>query len=272
MRPSVDLARRRSAYWWMAALALALLLKHQFSVADARELQWMLQPLAKLLGLISAHDFHREPNGEWFSADARVRLVKACAGINFMVMSLLTYAWAFRPDHSESTHTRPWPLTQLPLLLALFGAAWATALLANTLRIWAAMHVETEVQLPLPGGVREAHVHRLIGLAVYLPLLSLQMRAGRRTGRAQSLSLPVLLYILLMVLAPLLTGNAFRHQAAYLEHVVCFVVAAVVLQGGLYLATGIRPRRLPRQVNGQLPGPQSSPVGAGSGGTTGPLP
>ena len=240
MRISIDQASRRSACWWTPTLALALLLKHQFSVADTHELQWMLQPLAKLVGLVSAHDFQREASGEWFSADARVRLVKACAGINFMLMSLLAYAWTFQPRRNEPARSGPWPLAQVSLLIVLTGAAWATALLANTLRIWVAMHVGTETQLPLPDILGEAQLHRLIGLAVYLPLLSLQMMAGKRTSREQTLSLPVLLYFLLMVLVPLLTGNAFQHRTTYLEHVACFIAAAVLLQGGLYLATGNR--------------------------------
>ena len=94
--------------WWLTALAVALAIKHHYSVASAADLQWMLRPLSQLLEWISGHPFHRDGLHEWVSESADIRLVKACAGINFLLMSLLAWAWVFRPDHREAAHLQTW--------------------------------------------------------------------------------------------------------------------------------------------------------------------
>ena len=87
-------------------------------------------------------------------------------------------------------------------------AAWTTALLANSLRILVAMN--------LPG--HGAGLHRLIGMLIYVPLLSLQLHLGdRETGKA-ALAGPVILYLLLMAVVPVLTGNAFNSPGVVIQH------------------------------------------------------
>ncbi len=234
MRLRFDTEFWQSLLWWLPVFALALLLKHHYSVADTAGLEWMLQPLSDLLAVITGHEFHREMNGEWVSIPADVRLVKTCAGINFMLMSLLAYAWVFRPDRREKPQTAAWFGGHLVLLTAICVAAWITALFANSLRILLAMYLQTDHSILQAAGIAENDIHRFIGLVVYLPLLSLQMLPGRRIGKWQLLFIPGLLYAALMVLVPLLTGNALRNPALFTDHVLQLVVAIALIQGMLY--------------------------------------
>jgi hypothetical protein len=153
-----------------------------------------------------------------------VRLVKACAGINFLLMSALAWAWTFRPDRSEHGELPAWLAGSLLLLCAVFIAAWSTALLANSLRIVVAMN------LPSHG----AEVHRLIGMLIYVPLLSLQLHLGDRGNWKATLTGPVLLYLMLMALVPLLTGNAFRDPALFIQHLF-YLVAMAAAMAGVYV-------------------------------------
>lgn len=226
---------RQSLLWWLPAFALALLLKHHYSVAHVAQLEWMLQPLADLLSLITGHEFHREPNGEWVSVSADVRLVKSCAGINFMLMSLLAFAWTFRPDRKEAYQSYAWIGGHLLMFAAICVAAWTTTLLANSLRILLAMYLQTNDSILHATGISENEIHRFIGLAVYLPLLSLHMLPGKRASRRQSVCIPVILYVGLMVLIPLLTGNALRNPTLFLEHASQLAVGIILIQGGLHL-------------------------------------
>jgi exosortase K len=212
--------------WWLTALAVALAIKHHYSVASAADLQWMLRPLSQLLEWISGHPFHRDGLHEWVSESADIRLVKACAGINFLLMSLLAWAWVFRPDHREAAHLQTWVAGRILLLFALIMAAWTTALLANSLRILVAMN--------LPG--HGAGLHRLIGMLIYVPLLSLQLHLGDRGNWKAAFAGPVILYLLLMAVVPVLTGNAFNSPGVFIEHLL-YLAAMVTVMGGLYVRT-----------------------------------
>jgi exosortase K len=244
MRLPINGSLRQSLFWWLPVFTLALLLKQYYSVASAAELEWILQPVSDLLSLITGNEFHRDTNGEWVSLSADVRLVKSCTGINFMLMSLLVFAWTFRPDRKEQPQTFAWTGSYMVLIAAILVAAWTTTLLANTLRILLAMHLQTDDSILHGLGMDGSMIHRFVGLAVYLPLLTLQMTPVKRVSRQQMLFIPVILYIALMVLVPLLTGNALRNPALFLEHVIQLTVAIAVIQTGLHLVT--RRRHLQR--------------------------
>jgi exosortase K len=235
MKLRFDSKTRRSLLWWLPVLALALYLKHGFSIADTLDLQWMLQPLADLLSLVTGHRFERLANGDWYSNSADVRLVKGCAGINFMLMSLLAYAWAFRPDHTEKPQTWAWYASHALLLAAVCVAAWATALFANTLRILLAMALQTDDSVAVLTGLGAADLHRFIGLAVYLPVLTLQMLPARARAGKSWLWIPPGLYGLVMLVLPLVTGHALNNPEPYVHHVAQLLAGMILIQGGLFV-------------------------------------
>ncbi|MCB1861231.1 MAG: exosortase K [Gammaproteobacteria bacterium] len=214
----------RMPAWWLAVLGVALLLKQHYSIAAAADLDWMLRPLSLLLEWASGHAFYRDSLGEWVSVSAEVRLVKACAGINFMLMSLLAWAWIFRSAPGNSARTRRWIVGRLLLLTAVMVAAWSTSLLANGLRILIAMN------LPDLGN----GVHRMLGMMIYLPLLSLQLLLGDGRNWKTALAGPLLLYSLLMVMVPIVTGNALLDPALFIEHLL-YLSAMAALMVGLIL-------------------------------------
>jgi exosortase K len=219
--------------WWLTVLGVALAIKHHYSIASAADLEWMLRPLSLLLEWISGHPFHRDSLHEWVSESADIRLVKACAGINFLLMSLLAWAWVFRPDHREDVDVPTWVAGRILLLSAVIIAAWTTGLLANSLRILVAMK--------LPG--QDAGLHRLIGMLIYVPLLSLQLHLGDQGNWKAALAGPVILYLLLMAVVPVLTGNAFNSPGQFIEHLL-YLAAMMTIMGGLYV------RKWGQQKNG----------------------
>ena len=231
----LDSAVRQSLSWWLPVLFLALLLKQHYSVADAMQLQWILRPLAELLGLMTGNAFQRNSNGEWFSISADVRLVKSCAGVNFLLMSLLAYAWVLRPDRRERTQTLVWFGAHLLSLVTISIAAWSTALAANLMRILLAMNLQVDHSIVHAFGLNDSEIHRFIGLAVYLPLLSLQLMAAGRVNRRQVILIPVLLYFLLMVFVPMLNGNAWRNPGLFFTHLLQLGFACALFSALLYL-------------------------------------
>ena len=247
MRLKIDQHLWRSLLWWLPLITAAYLLKAHYSTATTGELQWMMHPLADLLSLITGHDFQRDSAGEWFSPGANVRLVKACAGINFMLMSLLTYAWVFRPDRNEVPQTRLWYISQMTLQMAVLVAAWATTLMANTLRIWLAMLLQADDSMLQATGLDGGQLHRMIGMVVYLVILTLQMLPSKRITQWQKILLPVTLYLLVLVLVPLFTGNAWNQPKVFLEHVIHLLLSLTLFGGVVYLL-GLKWIGIPRLI------------------------
>ena len=215
--------------WWLMVIAVALMLKYHYSIATAADLEWMLRPLSLLLEWLTGHDFHRDNHNEWVSISADIRLVKACAGINFMLMSFIVYAWVIRPDRYVDTDILSWSAGQALLLCAAIIAAWITCLLANSLRIVVAMSVKSHGWDLDVIGIDATELHRLIGMVIYVPLLSMQMMLGNRSSLRTALAAPVLLYLILMVMVPLLTGNAMQNSELFIEHIQQLSLMMVIL-------------------------------------------
>jgi exosortase K len=231
--------------WWLAVLAVVVLLKRHYSIATAADLEWMLRPLSQLLEWFSGYHFYRDSNYEWVSESADVRLVKACAGINFMLMSLMGYAWIFRPRPRSDIDPLSWIVKRMLLLCAAITAAWTTCLLANSLRILVAMTVNTSAWGLDVIGIDAAQLHRLIGMGIYVPLLSVQMVLGNRSDRRDALAGPALLYLMMMVVVPLLTGNALVHPALFVEHL-GYVSVMIAVMCGIYFLCCDRLRNVDR--------------------------
>jgi len=209
--------------WWAVAVGIAAALKLHFSAAAASELAWMLRPLTVILRTTAGWHFLLNAAGEWECPDAGIVLVKACAGINFMVLSFLGWCWAMRPREAGGSYGAL--ALSRALALALL-AAWATTLVVNAGRILVIVRWQPWLEHWLPAG----DAHRLLGLLAYLPALSLQWWLADRERPARALLLAGGLYAALMVCVPLLTGNALQDAGAYRRHVLAvLVVLAPVL-------------------------------------------
>ena len=194
---------QRLALWWLAIGTMAITLKAHYRAADAADLSWLLAPLAQLLELASEHRFERLPSGEWHSAQAGIALVKGCAGINFMVMSLLAWGRAFAPRWRPVEGARS-PVVMLGSLAAALLCAWGTALAANLLRIV----VLDRVQPLLETWLSPIAAHRLCGLAVYLGMLTLQVAATERLALRPALAIAAAIQAGILLLVPLVNGHA----------------------------------------------------------------
>ena len=88
-----DLAERYG--WAVAALALAGLLKHHYSHASAEDLRWILQPTTFLTSCLVSGEFAFQPGEGYLSREHSVLISPACAGVNFLVVALLSLVLGF---------------------------------------------------------------------------------------------------------------------------------------------------------------------------------
>ena len=231
--------RQRSALlWWSLTVGLAVGLKWHFSTAAASELGWMLHPLSLLLRAAAGWRFGRNADGEWQSIDAGIVLIKACAGINFMLLSFAGWCWLWRPLPVATSSLRS-PLSHHPLRLGrALLCAWATAIAVNALRILVISHAQPTLERWLQPG----DAHRLLGLLVYLPALGVQWLWMDRGHAGRALLMAFGLYAALMLVAPLLTGHAWANPKTYAVHAAFMLAAALPLCAiAHWLARAARP-------------------------------
>jgi exosortase K len=218
--------QRPPLLWWSLAVGLAVGLKWHFSAAAASELGWMLHPLALLLRAATGWRFERNADGEWQSIEAGIVLIKACSGINFMVLSFTGWCWLWRPVPVMAA-ARPIPLLNYLRLGRALACAWATTLTVNALRILAIAHAQPSLERWLQPG----DAHRLIGLLIYLPAIGLQWLWMDRGHADRALLRGCGLYAALMLAVPLLTGHAWANPRTYAVHAAFVLTAALLLWG-----------------------------------------
>ncbi len=175
--------------YWAVVVLLIPALKQFYSTASAAQLQWQLYPLVLLLETFADLNFELDANYQWQDDAHRISIVKSCAGVNFLIISLLGYFWTWRHH----------PL-QIRLIIRVLVSAWLTTLLANTLRILLSLHAQAG--LAEITGLSDASIHRFIGITVYFLCLWAQLSAFRLQNFSRMAPAAVLIYLSIALLLP----------------------------------------------------------------------
>ena len=161
----------------LVVLAVAVLiawgLKRHYAGARADDLEWILGPTARLVGVVADTSFVRQPGEGYLSRERLFLIEKSCAGVNFMVAAfgMLTLALVHRVASAASAAR--------VLGVSLLGS-YAAAVVVNAVRIAIAMWLATS---PVALSFSAADVHRLEGVAVYFGGLVLLYEVARRLDR-----------------------------------------------------------------------------------------
>jgi len=204
-------------------------------------LRWILAPTTWLTSLFVSGEFAFQAGQGYLSREQSVLISPACAGVNFLVVALLSLVLGFSNDFVGLRQRGYWLATSV-------GLAYLTTLLVNALRIGlsiAAAHLAARLT-----GLTFQSVHRLLGIFIYLAgLLSLCLtvqlwlssRGVRpakpgplRRNRAPLLALGC--YAAVTLLVPLLGGAA--HNPEYWSHAAPVSVLVVVSAALLFAARG----------------------------------
>jgi exosortase K len=210
---------------WSAQLLLVLLcvlgLKFHYSTASVDELRWILAPTTTLVELFSDRSFAFESYAGYMSSDRTFVIAAPCAGVNFLIAAFLMLS--LKRLWRERFRGTSWSF----LLLAGAGAFLAT-LIANTVRIWIAL----EMQSVKTSWLTANQVHRVQGIVVYFGFLLLlfviseRLEAPRRSRRL--LVFPLAVYYGATLGIPLLNGS-YRQGFAFLEHSFFVLVLPLLL-------------------------------------------
>ncbi len=207
---------------FVVALAAAALLKRHYSVASPDDLRWILAPTTALVELVTGADFVFERGAGYLSTELRFLIAPSCAGVNFLIIAFAALVAGFVRPHRR--------LRDNAAILGLAAAAaYATTIVANTLRIAIAIPLHT--QQVRWGWLDGDRLHVLAGVVVYLGTLLALFAAARRVARAPGRAwwLPFAIYVAVALGVPLVNGAASR--AGFWEHAA--IVGAVLAAVGL---------------------------------------
>ena len=211
-----------------AAVVIAWGLKRHYADARADDLEWILGPTARLVGVMTRTRFALQPGEGYFSRDRLFLIEKSCAGINFMVAAfgMLMLALVHRVGSGMSAAR----VLGVSLL-----ASYAAAVLVNAVRIAIAMWLAAH-----PGALsafRAADVHRVEGITVYFGGLVLLHELVRRLDGSTivahafgRMALPLASYYAVTLALPLANGAA--ESGAFVEHALVVLIvppAAIIL-------------------------------------------
>jgi exosortase K len=220
--------------WFALAVAaiIAWRLKRHYADARVEDLEWILQPTAQLVGLVTGTAFVAVP-GEGYVSHARLFVIeKSCAGVNFMIAAFALVVLA-RVNRIDS-----W-MRGATTIAASLAISYGAAILVNTVRITIALWLTSR---PPALSVSAAQLHRIEGIVVYfvalLVLHEILRRLDRRQARVERFAVPLGCYYGMTLLVPLANG-AGQSGHAFVEHAV--VVATVPL---VLIALGWAGRRL----------------------------
>ncbi len=209
------------------------------------EMQWMMLPLAKLLNVFLPGHFESQLNGEWLHVELPILLVKGCSGMNFFVMSFVGYTIVFNQVQRQflcgtllSSINSKWIQDVSKIVCALL-VAWLTTLVVNVIRIMLALFFFENTELVQLTGLNDESAHRLAGLIVYIPALFLQMKVGRCFEASKSFAIVAGLMIVLLIVVPLITANAFNHYDTFIRHSI-WLISFIGVGGMLVVIFGAK--------------------------------
>jgi exosortase K len=217
------------------ALATAWLLKRHYSQASAEELRWVLAPTTWLTSLLVHGEFAFRAGEGYLSREQSVLISPACAGVNFMIVALLSLVLGFSARLSSWRQRGQW-------LLASLGLAYSTTLLVNALRIWLSVLVAHLAARAT--GLSFQTVHRLLGVCIYVAgllclCLTVQLwlsSRGRSPSKIAPLASAVGCYTAVTLVVPLLGGAA--RNPDYWSHAALVSVVVGAVTALLFAARG----------------------------------
>ena len=214
---------------WSAQLSLvmlcALALKLYYSTATPDELRWILAPTTVLVELLSGRSFTFESYTGYMSSDHRFVIAVSCAGVNFLLTAFLMLG--LRRLWRDRFQQINW--TFLPVTAVV---AYATTLIANTVRICIALEIQrNSFQI---SGLSANQLHRLEGIVVYFGFLLLLFVLTERKDSARGwrsprlLIFPLAIYYATTFGIPLLNGS-YKQGIPFWEHSLFVLVLPPVL-------------------------------------------
>lgn len=240
---------KNNAFAYSLALALAYAFKWHYSMASPEQLAWALTPAAKLTEALFQIPFDFETGTGYICRERKIIIAPACAGVNFMIMCFSISIFPFIHRFRELKVRFAWLSASIAIALI-----YATSV--NAMRIFFSLYLyETGIS---GAWIDPGKLHRINGIIVYLAALYLLFtilekaadslegrRLPERPGDRSSLPqngrkmllwmAPLVAYVFLTIMVPLINRGTSRSDALFLEHCVTVASACLVVLSAVFL-------------------------------------
>jgi exosortase K len=232
-----------NAGFYALGFMIVYALKFYYSRATSDQLAWILSPTAHLIDALSGIHFERELHAGAISREHGIILAPACAGVNFLIIAFSTLWFSL-------VHRLRNPRGKLVWLGLSTSMSYLLTLGVNALRIIVSVFLyRADIY---DGWATPERLHRIAGALIYVFFLILAYRIGEKAVRwidahrskgsspqvpesrglpslVRGLAVPLLWYVSVTVVTPLL-NQAWQHQGAkFVEH------SALVVAAGLFV-------------------------------------
>jgi exosortase K len=145
----------------LVIILICAALKLLADYGSAKDLDWMLWPLAKTVSLFTGIPFAFDPDLGYVSPTGALILGTTCSGINYMIILLLLSGFSFLQNIS--------PRSQIIKTLLFVPASWCVSLFVNASRI--AISVSLLKYADRFPAITTDKVHEAIGILYFLSFL-----------------------------------------------------------------------------------------------------
>lgn len=218
-------------------LCCGAILKLFYSHAAPGDLQWILQPTALIVEMLTGIHFVYNTLEGYCSIDHGIIIAPACAGVNFMIVILCLTA-SLICKFKQIIKIEQFFVYMMAILIVSYTAT----LFFNTIRIIIAIECYgAGIQW---GYFTQERIHRLIGIVVYFSgACFVYLLAGKYlTERSLKIKiekysfylLPLIWYLTIMVVIPLVQGKHTEKSQLFLEHAI-FTIGVPVLISFIFI-------------------------------------
>ncbi|HTO15654.1 MAG TPA: exosortase K [Edaphocola sp.] len=150
--------------YYITALGLFILLKFGYTLAENKDLTFLLKPTDKLVGLLTGSHSIYFPESGYYHEHLNIIIDKSCSGFNFWILCFLVFTYLM-VKHFDKTLNKI-----LTIPIAIIGAYLLT-IFVNASRIFASIVVQTQLKNLLPN--HQHILHEGIGIITNLTFLIL---------------------------------------------------------------------------------------------------
>ncbi|MCL2132278.1 MAG: exosortase K [Lentimicrobiaceae bacterium] len=150
--------------YYLAAIAIFVLLKIGYAFADINDLAFLLKPTAKFVGLLTGSQAVYSPDHGYYYENLNIAIEKSCSGFNFWILGFLVFSYLGLKYFDKHLHK----ILTLPTALIF---AYLLTVFSNTSRIFASVIVRNQTITIFPD--KQYLIHEIVSIITNLSFLIL---------------------------------------------------------------------------------------------------
>ncbi len=214
---------------YILILMFVFAIKYHYSIATSDDLEWILKPTSRLVGLILNKPFIKESCSGYVNWECNIIIAKSCAGINFFITAFCMNT--FIPLKSTNIL-----LKKIQFIIKQIIIVYIFTILVNTIRIIISIYIlKADIY---SGWLTKTEVHKFTGIIIFftslcfLHIISIKVFQKRRM--IPSLMNPFIWYIIILLLIPLLNGFFTQHNNQFLSYSISVISIALFIIGIIF--------------------------------------